>query len=97
MSDITQSPTVSDCTQSIHAKQTSRKKVGRPSLSSKEARRIICIRWARLAHKAMRAKGIIPGQAGMLAAKRLANERKLLKQGQSKADLRQGGSNLEGI
>jgi hypothetical protein len=45
----------------------------------------------------MRAKGIIPGQAGMLAAKRLANERKLLKQGQSKADLRQGGSNLEGI
>lgn len=89
-------PTSNVC-QAEHAKQLVRKRVGRKTLASKEARRIVCIRWARLAHKAMRDKGIVPGAAATIARKRLANERKLLKQGQSKADLRQGGSNMEGI
>lgn len=79
------------------AKQTKRKKVGRPSLSSEEARRIVCIRWARLAHKAMREKGIVPGCYGRAAMIRNAQERRARKAGQSVTDLRVGSSSTEGI
>lgn len=80
-----------------HAKRLERKRPGRKTLDSKEARRILCIRWARLAHKAMREKGIIPGSHATAARKRIANERKMLANGQSNADLRVGSSSTEGI